>query len=267
MSLIEVNFVSKQLAHEVTFSAVVPVETPDMMSNELDTGPFPTLYLLHGSYGNYTDFISGTRIQRWANEHRIAVVMPSGANEFYVDKAAYGSKWGTYVGQELVEYTRALLPLSDRREDTYIAGLSMGGYGALINGLKYHDTFGRIGAFSPGILNEMILNHTGNYDLYASLGLDDEFYRRSFDDGPRLKGTDLDCRWLVSELKRQRCELPRVYMTVGRQDSLRSSVRDYRDFLLENGVDLTYVEDEGGHEWDFWDRQLKKFVDWLPERR
>ena len=59
--------------------------------------------------------------------------------------------YSTFVGKEVVEMTRKLLPLSHKREDTYLAGVSMGGYGTLLNGMRYADTFGRIAAMSPAI--------------------------------------------------------------------------------------------------------------------
>ncbi len=73
---------------------------------------------------------------RWAEEKNLAVIMPSGDNQFYIDKEDTEEYYGEYVGKELVEFTRKMFPLSEKKEDTFIAGLSMGGYGALINGLS-----------------------------------------------------------------------------------------------------------------------------------
>lgn len=74
----------------------------------------------------------------------LAVVMPAGENAFYVDQPSIGAMHGQFIGEELVEITRKMFPLSRKREDTFIGGLSMGGFGALRNGLKYHDTFGAV---------------------------------------------------------------------------------------------------------------------------
>lgn len=76
------------------------------------------------------------------------MVMPSGDNAFYVDQPKGHNNYGEYIGQELVRLTRKMFPLSRKREDTFIGGLSMGGYGALRNGLKYSDTFGAVIALS-----------------------------------------------------------------------------------------------------------------------
>lgn len=137
MAIIEMNFISQSLRRTVTVNVIIPLDKkplPGMPARE--DKPFKTLYLLHGGYGNYTDWVNGTRIQRWAEEQNLVVVMPSGDNKFYVDIPDLGDYYGKFIGEELVEFTRKMFPLSHKKEDTYIAGLSMGGYGATVNGLK-----------------------------------------------------------------------------------------------------------------------------------
>ena len=82
--------------------------------------------MLHGIFGNYTDWLSGTRIRAWAEVKNLVVIMPCGENKFYLDNPRLGDMFGEFVGKELVAFTRKLLPLSNKREDTFIAGLSMG---------------------------------------------------------------------------------------------------------------------------------------------
>ena len=98
--------------------------------------PFKTLFLLHGISGNHRDFISETRIRTWAEQRQLAVIMPSGYNAFYLDQPDAHNYYGRFVGLELVEFARRMFPLSRRREDTFIGGISMGAYGALRNGFK-----------------------------------------------------------------------------------------------------------------------------------
>ena len=100
-------------------------------------GPWPTLYLLHGYTGNQVDWLYRSDIEKWAMQHGYAVIMPSGGNSFYLDNETTGERYGVFIGEELVEVTRKMFPLSHKREDTVIAGLSMGGYGAIRNGLRY----------------------------------------------------------------------------------------------------------------------------------
>ncbi|MBQ1641096.1 MAG: acetylesterase, partial [Lachnospiraceae bacterium] len=144
MALIQVNYLSKALFRTVPLNVILPVDRFDADTDRYLNGPerkYKTLYLLHGLLGNYTDWVSQTRIQKWAEEKNLAVVMPSGDNAFYFNSRTPWNDYGTFIGQELVEITRRMFPLSDKREDTYIAGLSMGGFGALRNGIVYSDTF------------------------------------------------------------------------------------------------------------------------------
>lgn len=129
MATIQVNFFSKCLRREVTFNALLPLDSPvipGQTEEEHRIKPLKTLYLLHGYSGSHGDWLSYSRIRELSDKHKIAVIMPSGENHFYVDDEDLGALYGEFVGKELVEFTRTLLPLSTDREDTYIGGLSMG---------------------------------------------------------------------------------------------------------------------------------------------
>ena len=165
MALIQVNFMSKALLRTVTVNVILPVDKFSLTGNTKETEKqYKTLYLLHGIFGNYTDWIAGTDILRLAQARDLAVVMPSGENGFYLDQPEQGRNYATFIGEELVEITRKMFPLSRKREDTFIGGLSMGGYGAIRNGLKYSDTFGRILGFSSAlhILEDVESNQNRN---------------------------------------------------------------------------------------------------------
>jgi S-formylglutathione hydrolase FrmB len=153
MALIQVNYFSNALVRIVPVNVVLPVDKVDSKRHcyAFPQEPFKTLYLLHGMFGNYMDWITNTRVQRWAEERNLAVVMPSGDNMYYVDSLLALNDCGSFVGEELPQVMRAMFPLSCRREDTFIAGLSMGGFGALRNGFKYAETFGRIAALSSAL--------------------------------------------------------------------------------------------------------------------
>lgn len=129
----------------VPFTAVLPNDGAFSEYGEPDfvTGEMKTLYLLHGYTGDETDYLANTCIRELSKKYGIAVIMPDGDNSFYLDHPAEKRYFGKYIGEELVEYTRRLFHLSDKREDTYIGGLSMGGYGAMRNGLKYAHTFSK----------------------------------------------------------------------------------------------------------------------------
>ncbi len=256
MAYIQMNYFSKCLMRTVTINAIVPV---DKEGNEKKK--FKTLYLLHGIFGNYTDWINGTRLQRWAEDHDLAVIMPCGENKFYVDNEKTLEFHSRFVGEELVEITRQLFPLSKKREDTFIGGLSMGGYGAVINGLKYHKTFGTIIGLSSAFILDML-----------PLSNDDEgteyLYRRCylesiFGDFDKVKGSDKDYCALVKKIKENKGKFPDIYLACGSEDFLIKENRAYRDFLKENKVKFTYVESPGVHNWDFWDEHILKAIEYL----
>lgn len=256
MALIQVNYVSSVLERTVPLQVILPVDKLTPEGKLPAEKKFKTLYLLHGYFGNYTDWISGTRIQRWAEERDLAVVMPSGDNGFYVDRPATGNCYGRFIGEELVEVTRRMFPLSREREDTFLGGLSMGGFGAIRNGLKYHDTFGAIISFSGVLQMFEALDKTPNQ---ANI----PFMEGIFGDLKQAAMSDNNPSVLVKALAGKK-NLPKIYIACGTEDSLLPHSRDFRDLLETNGFDVAYEEGPGDHNWDFWDTYIKKALDWLP---
>ena len=262
MALIQVNFMSESLVRTVPINVILPVDKLSLPGTPpREEKPFKTLYLLHGVFGNYTDWVSGTKLQRWAEEKDLAVVMPSGDNMFYVDQEACHNYYGEFIGRELVEITRKMFPLSRKREDTFIAGLSMGGYGAIRNGLKYHDTFGCAAGLSSALIIDGLEARTNDHPMFIERR---DYAEAVFGDLSKVKNSDKNPEWLVKKLKAEGAELPKFYMCCGVSDSLLEPNRKLRDVFLKEGVDLTYEEGPGAHEWDFWNTYIKKIIDWLP---
>ncbi len=261
MAVLSIRYQSSALNGFITFRAILPFE--NFGPNPLAPNPRPyappeplkTLYLLHGITGDDQDWLLGTRIQRYAEQHRLAVILPSGRNSFYVDQGPE-ERWGEFIGEELVQVTRALLPLSPRREDTFLGGLSMGGYGALRNGLKYSGTFSRIVALSSALVFYDAPTSTEDSPVPWQRR---SWYRRVFGDLDRLKENDVDLEDLYL-----RCPQPAdLFLAVGTEDALLEKNRRFRDFLRTHNAHLTYLEEPGSHEWDFWDRNIARAMDWL----
>ena len=264
MAIIEVNFISKCLMRTVTFNAIIPVDKFCPQAENAEQKPLKTLYLLHGIFGNYTDWVNGTRIQAWAEANDLAVIMPSGENRFYLDDEKSGELYGEFIGKELVEFTRKLFPLSDKREDTFIAGLSMGGYGAIRNGLKYAENFGCVIGLSAALVHDTWKDADNSAPIFTFRR---NYYEAIFGEYDKVKGSDKDPKALLLKLKEEGRPVPKMYLCCGTEDGLVTANRDFRDFLNENGVDLTYVEGPGKHDWVFWDTYIKKVLDWLPLNR
>ena len=260
MALVQVDFFSQSLMRTVTFQAIIPTDKIIKGKVQTEKKTFKTLYLLHGVFGNYTDWVTGTRIQRWAQDNDLAVIMPSGENKFYIDNERTQEYYSKFIGEELVNFTRRMFPLSDKKEDTFIAGLSMGGYGAMVNGLKYYDTFGYIASLSAAFLIESYPNAVDGDNVgYLSKR---SFLESIFGDLNQLQGSDKDYKALLLKIPQK--QIPKIYIACGTEDFLIKENRDFRDYLIEHNVDVTYEEGKGTHEWDFWDRYILKILDWLP---
>lgn len=262
MALIQMELMSQSLMRTVPVNVILPADKMTLpgMPKRADK-PYKTLYLLHGVFGSYIDWVCGTRIQRYAEERDLAVVMPSGDNSFYVDRPESNNLYGQFVGQELVELTRKMFPLSRRREDTYIGGLSMGGFGALRNGLKYSDTFSHIIALSGALHLEQMAARTEDAGFFIETK---SYAEACFGDLSKVLESDKNPKYLVKQLKAAGKDIPRLYMACGDQDSLLPVNREMAGFLKEQGADVTFEVGPGNHEWDFWDTYIKKAIEWLP---
>lgn len=262
MAFIQMNLLSKALMRQVPVNVILPVDKlsfPGMPVRE--DKPYKTLYLLHGIFGNYTDWVVGSRIQRFAEENDLVVVMPSGDNAFYIDQPVTNNYYGEFVGKELVELTRKMFPLSHKREDTYIGGLSMGGFGAIRNGLKYHDTFGAIIALSAALHMDGFKERTNDAPIFFERR---DYVEALFGDFDKMLVSDKNPKYLIEQLLQEDAEIPAIYMACGKEDALLPANQEFVDFLKKRNVEVTFEVGPGNHEWDFWDTYIKKGIEWLP---
>jgi len=260
MAIMQVNFYAKTLKQATTFIAIIPGDGPEEIAKDIPDAGLKSLYLLHGYTGNYFDWLWGSRIVELAYKNNIAVFLPSGHNSFYLDDIEKSEYYGEFIGSELVEYTRRIFPLSKDRDDTFIGGLSMGGYGALRNGLKYHNNFGKIIALSSAIIIKKI---AGIKQDYKDLIADYYYYRRVFGDLDKLIGSDKDIEALAKDLVKKGEFIPEIYMACGTEDFLIEENRECYNHLKEIGINVTYIEEPGAHDWDFWNRHIQKAMEWL----
>lgn len=259
MALIQVNYLSKTLFRTVPVNVILPADKISFEKGGYQMKQeqkFKTLVLLHGLLGNYTDWVSGTRIQRWAEEKNLAVIMPSGDNAFYINGTLPNNNYEEFIGNELLEVMRNMFPLSRKREDTFIAGLSMGGYGAIRNGMKYAQNYSCIVGLSSALteLEPNFQSLAGENEVFGNLEL-----ARQTD-----KNYLIAYEQLKQRVKANEFTMPRFYLACGTKDALIASTKSFRDLLEKDGVSVTYDEEEYGHDWDFWDSQIKKVIDWLP---
>lgn len=244
----------KSLQRRTSISVILPADNIHFLQDteEIVPKPYRTLYLLHGLYGSDDIFLANTSIQKFAEDNGIAIVIPCGENSFYVDNPKAHAYYGEYVGQELLDITRNIFPLSHRREDTFIAGFSMGGYGAVRNGLKYHENFSKIGMISAALITDDIVNYTEDGNVLRSR----DFYESIFGDLDELKGSDMDPKALI-----ERCpNVPDIYMACGEDDFLFEKNVDFHEFLKDMDIDADFVKASGEHTWEFSEKYIKEFI-------
>ena len=244
----------KSLQRRTSISVILPSDNIHFLQDkeEIVPKPYKTLYLLHGLYGSDDIFLANTSIQKFAEDNGIAIVIPCGENSFYVDNVNSHAYYGEYVGQELLDITRNIFPLSDKREDTFIAGFSMGGYGAIRNGLKYSQNFSKIGMISAALITDDIVSYTSDDNVLRSR----QFYESIFGNLDELKGSDMDPKSLVKNCN----NLPDIFMACGVDDFLYDKNTDFYNFLTSENVNVDFIEAPGEHTWEFCDKYIKEFI-------
>ena len=244
----------KSLQRRTSISVILPSDNIHFLHDreEIVPQPYKTLYLLHGLYGSDDIFLANTSIQKFAEDNGIAIVIPCGENSFYVDNENAHAFYGQYVGQELLDITRNIFPLSDKREDTFIAGFSMGGYGAIRNGLKYSQNFSKIGMVSAALITDDIINYTDDDNVLRSR----QFFESIFGDLSKVKGSDVDPKFLI-----ENCEdVPDIFMACGEDDFLLDKNVDFHDFLASRDIGCEFIKAPGEHTWEFCDKHIKEFI-------
>lgn len=225
--------------------------------------PFKTLYFLPGYSADSTSIITYLRLRRHVELKGIAIVIPNSDNSFYVDHPERGTNYAAFAGKEIVEETRKYLPLSHRREDTFIGGISMGGAGSIVNGIRYSETFGKIAALSPAINFYDMLNEAPgsgfNRDLLDNVfGSEEEFLKS--DDCAEHLYLDKGDEWK---------KYPELFLACGTDDELvYAQNKRLAERMKASGIPFEYRPDEGAHEFDFWERMLDpmfSFLAGIPE--
>ncbi|MFA9463948.1 MAG: alpha/beta hydrolase [Velocimicrobium sp.] len=262
MALFQVEFYSKELSKIVGFNMVLPNDILPVMKGENNCYKrnMKTLYLLHGYSGSNKDWLLGSLVQEMSLKYNLAIVMPSGDNSFYLDGKGTGRSYCQYVGKELVEYLRGTFGFSDKKEDTFIGGYSMGGFGAIHTGLTFPDTFGKIVALSSALIIHKIENKKEDFKDEVA----DYFYYSSiFGDLSMLEKSKNNPEYLIYKMKEKNQAIPSIYMSCGTEDILIEENRAFHKFLQKERVEVEYVENKGMHEWSFWNQCLEPSIEWL----
>ena len=244
---------SRSLQRAADFHVILPYHDGYPDGNR----PYPTLYLLTGYSGNAEEILFTLPLRQMSALYGVAVIVPDGENAFYTDHPERATCMGQYVGDELVRISRRLFPcLSRDREQTFIGGISMGGYGAVALGLHYRDTFSKQVLFSPSVEPDRLLSAEKQdvegavpASLFDSLLGGSETYAAS---------KRLNPYRAVEAYTSEGRPLPDFWMCCGEQDLLvGDSCSRFREALLRAGANLSWESGPGDHDLIYWDRHLE----------
>jgi putative tributyrin esterase len=254
MALLRCEFFSDVLGLNLTMTVILPQATSSQIGVQgaAAAGGFPTLYLLHGLSDDDSIWQRYTSIERYVAPLGLAVVMPQVHRSFYADERS-GHRYWTFLSEELPEVVGSFFRVSDRREDTFVAGLSMGGYGAFKWALRQPHRFAAAASLS-GAIDIVSIRRTRE-----PKPVDPDLFDRVF--GDRLEGTDDDLLWLLD--RADPATLPRLYLCCGTEDALYPHSVTFRDACQARGIPLTVDFGPGDHEWAYWDARIVDVLAWL----
>jgi S-formylglutathione hydrolase FrmB len=263
MAFLEVDFYAETLGLQSQAYVIIPQRESGVgvKGSAVTREQYPVLWLLHGASDDYTIWLRRTSIERYVAALGIAVVMPNAHLSSYVNMA-HGQRYQDFFTEELPKIMREFFAFSDKREDNWVAGLSMGGAGALSLGLSRPDVFSAIGCFSAGNLNMRAGRPPG---LRKSGKAPRDLAVFGVEDRTKLIGNpDYDCFAKAEAAIKSGGPLPRIFHCIGREDFLYENAcataewfKNHREF------DYSFHEGSGAHTWEFWDEWVQRFLAWL----
>lgn len=253
MALMRCDFDSEALGVSTSMTVILPQPDPELPTGPADGDP-PVLYLLHGLTADDTAWVRHTSIERYVAPLGLAVVMPQVGRSFYTDET-HGNRYWTFLTEELPRVCRSFFRLSDRREDTFVAGLSMGGYGAVKWALRQPERFAAAASLS-GALNVAHRRYSPDRPL------DPDVWHTIWGDDPTA-GPDDDTVALVG---RAGADTPPLYVACGTEDFLHDDSVRFVGAARDRGVPVTVEFSPGDHDWPYWDAQIQNVLAWLPLR-
>jgi S-formylglutathione hydrolase FrmB len=259
MAHLRCDFFSDALGLSTSMTVILPQQTSGqigMRGTATDADP-PVLYLLHGLSDDDTIWLRRTSIERYVAGLGLAVVMPQVHRSFYTDEAR-GLRYWTFLTDELPRLAARFFRVSDRPEDTFVAGLSMGGYGAFKWALRHPGRFAAAASLSGAL--DIAGEQRGH-----GWPQDPAFAERVFGDRT-VAGSDDDLMALVGRPGISAATRPQLYLCCGTEDELIGDNIRFRDVCLANSLPLAVDLGPGEHEWGYWDAKIQDVLAWLPVR-
>ena len=249
MAFITLNYYSEALGMQTQVDVLIPQKETEGeigIENRAGDGKYKCLYLLHGCSDDQTIWMRRTSIERYASKYGIAVVMPFAARSYYSDMK-YGEKYYQFVAKELPATIREFFNVSNKREDNFVCGLSMGGYGALKIGLRECDNFCAAAGLSS------VTSFEGRYDW--------RLMKNIFGDPVVIPDDDnLD---KLAEKQSNNPNKPKIFIGCGTEDSLYSENKAFQKKLESLDYSVISKYSSGEHSWVFWDEYIQYVLDWM----
>lgn len=241
------------MVREMPYRIILPVNYQSEKAQR-----YPVVYLLHGLTGSFDNWTERSKVVEYAAKYNYILVTPEGANGWYADSATVpNDKYESYIVQELVpEIDKKFRTVADRNHRA-VAGLSMGGYGAIKFGLKEPEMFVLVGSFSGALqaasLTEKMLGNGWKAltdSIMSVYGAEDSQTRKAN-----------DVFKIVREMPADKMKnLPFIYFACGTEDGLIGTNREFSALLLEKKIPHEFRESPGIHDWKFWDAQIQEFL-------
>ncbi len=278
MAYIRMEHFSRVLGMDMSIDVILPERRDGMSDEKLSLCDLPVMYLLHGTSDNHSAWQRQSSIERYAMKKGIAVVMPTTHIGAYTNQACGAMRYYDYVSQELPTICETFFPVTKNSEKRYIAGLSMGGYGALKIGLRNPMFYSHIIALSAGCdrLN-MLPKSAHEFGSITELSaaedkLPKQDYTRAmhffanFGSVEKYKASYENNLFLIAEkIAEEGINAPKIFMSCGESDELAlAGNRAFTSHMRNMNIPHLYDEHPGAHEWNFWDTHIKRAIEWLP---
>lgn len=282
MALITLDFESHYMGANQNVNIIVPDKPRDLSCKEFygNKKKYRVLWLLHGTFGGYSDWIRKSNIETYACEREYIVVMPGIGNADYMDWPTFtlGLNAEKYITEELMPLVYNWLPASNKKKDNFIAGLSMGGQGTLKFAIKYPELFSKAAILSylPSDLekkkkdlkklynssledvmnsNDVMHGQQRLYNCMHNIGSVEAYINSDYNLRKKLKEADLK-------------KLPKMLFTCGTDDVIfKDEIEPFKQFLDEIGLKAKWSLGSGNHEWRVWERDIQIAFDFFGEEK
>ncbi len=253
------DFFAESLSLATSMTVLLPQQTSRQvgLGGVRHDGAPPVLYLLHGMSDDDTSWLRRTSIERYVSPLGWAVVMPQVHRSYYTDEI-YGQHFWRFISEELPALVAASFAVSTRREDTFVAGLSMGGYGAMKLAFRQRERFAAAASLS-GAVDIRI-----RADPAHPRGDDPMLATRVFGPDHHVEDAD-DVFWHLEQAQVE--GLPDLFVACGTEDVLLGENRRFVKECRSANVPVTSKFDRGRHEWAYWDAKIQEAIAFFAERR